>query len=98
MLGLVNVEKVSLVKIYEKLRGISISIGNSAGAYKDVNILTTYSNLNYTSKKLTVPFKKSYHFIVYRCENYRVRHNYGNQGLMERYKFNSQSAINLTRD
>ena len=23
--------------------------------------------------------------------------NYGNQGLMERYKFNSLSAINLTR-
>ena len=28
---------------------------------------------------------------------YRVRQNYGNQGLMERYKFNSMSAINLTR-
>ena len=28
---------------------------------------------------------------------YRVRHNYDNQGLMERYKFNSLSAINLTR-
>ena len=28
---------------------------------------------------------------------YRVRQNYGNQGLMERYKFNSVSAINLTK-
>ena len=28
---------------------------------------------------------------------YRVRQIYGNQGLMERYKFNSLSAINLTR-
>ena len=28
---------------------------------------------------------------------YRVRQNYVNQGLMERYKFNSLSAINLTR-
>ena len=28
---------------------------------------------------------------------YRVRQNYGNQGLMERYKFNSPSAMNLTR-
>ena len=29
---------------------------------------------------------------------YRVRHNYGKQGLMERYIFNSLSAINLTWD
>ena len=28
---------------------------------------------------------------------YRVRHNYGKQGLMKRYKFNSLRAINLTR-
>ena len=28
---------------------------------------------------------------------YRVRHNYDIQGLMERYKFSSLSAINLTR-
>ena len=28
---------------------------------------------------------------------YRVRQNYDNQGLMERYKFTSLSAINLTR-
>ena len=28
---------------------------------------------------------------------YRVRQNYSNQDLMERYKFNSLSAINLTR-
>ena len=28
---------------------------------------------------------------------YKVRQNYGNQGLMERYKFNSLSAIDLTR-
>ena len=25
---------------------------------------------------------------------YRVRQNYGNQGVMERYKFNSLSALN----
>ena len=29
---------------------------------------------------------------------YRVRQNYGNQGLMERYKFNSLSAISITRE
>ena len=29
--------------------------------------------------------------------DYRVRQNYVNQGLMKRYKFNSLSAINLTR-
>ena len=28
---------------------------------------------------------------------YRVRQNYGIQGLMKRYKFNPLSAINLTR-
>ena len=28
---------------------------------------------------------------------YRVRQNYGSQGLTERYKFNSLSALNLTR-
>ena len=28
---------------------------------------------------------------------YRVRQNYGDQDLMDRYKFNSLSAINLTR-
>ena len=26
---------------------------------------------------------------------YRVHHNYGNKGLMERYKFNSLSAIKV---
>ena len=29
--------------------------------------------------------------------HYKVRQNYGNQGLIERYNFNSLSAINLTR-
>ena len=29
---------------------------------------------------------------------YRVRQNYGKQGLMDRYKFHSLSALNLTRD
>ena len=33
----------------------------------------------------------------YICTPYRVRQNYGIQGLMEHYKFNSLSAINLTR-
>ena len=28
---------------------------------------------------------------------YGVRHNYGDKDLMERYKFNSLSALNLTR-
>ena len=32
----------------------------------------------------------------HRTYKYRVRHNYGNQGLMERYTFNSLS-VNLTR-
>ena len=36
---------------------------------------------------------KSIHFQII----YRVHRNYGNQGLMESYRFNSLSAINLTR-
>ena len=57
--------------------------------------ITTVNVIKYAHSHFHVVL---FHYIVkIAVFDYSVRHNYGNQGLMKRYKFNSLSAINLTR-
>ena len=77
---------------------------HSSFLYLKELFLKKFATLMYTQRhttnKLLVYGVVLLIYCSFLCEStiiYRVHQNYGNQGLMERYKFNFLSATNLTR-